>query len=262
MSADELPEGGRAQAESIDLEEHAKKGLVVPPNATYRIKIDKTAYKVQQQVISGREILALAGKTPDRYRLDEKLHGGKTKKIEPNEEVDLTTPGLEKFMTLPLDQTEGESVALLDPSMATDNLRRHFVLPEEDVEYLDASGWEWETVVLTEGGQRALWLFIRDFPLPAGYTAANTATSLAEATVGIRLTSYPSAGLDMVYLNPPLQRADGRGIGAVSTMQLDGRAFQQWSRHYTPSNQFRVGIDNVSTHVRAIEEWLAREFRR
>ena len=41
------------------------------------------------------------------FRLDEKLVGGRTVKIELDQVVDLTAPGVERFMTLPLDQTEG-----------------------------------------------------------------------------------------------------------------------------------------------------------
>jgi hypothetical protein len=47
---------------------------------------------------------------PERYRLDQKLRDGTIKKIELNDVVDLTLPGLERFMTIPLDQTEGSKL--------------------------------------------------------------------------------------------------------------------------------------------------------
>ena len=74
---------------------------------SYKIMIDKKEYEAPASHLTGKEILALAGKTPAGYRLDQKLHGGQVKKIGPDETVDLTAPGLEKFMTLPLDQTDG-----------------------------------------------------------------------------------------------------------------------------------------------------------
>jgi hypothetical protein len=39
--------------------------------------------------------------------ITQKLRGGEVKKIGLDEEADFTTPGVERFMTLPLDQTEG-----------------------------------------------------------------------------------------------------------------------------------------------------------
>ena len=50
----------------------------------------------------------------ERFRLSEchssisqKLHGGQVKTIGLDEVADFTCPGVERFMTLPLDQTEG-----------------------------------------------------------------------------------------------------------------------------------------------------------
>jgi len=52
--------------------------------------------------------LTLAGKTPvSSYMITQKLRGGQTHRIELDESADFTTLGVERFMTLPLDQTEG-----------------------------------------------------------------------------------------------------------------------------------------------------------
>lgn len=92
----------------IDIEEYAKAGKNPPKAQSYRIRVDKERYVVKVGEMTGRQILELAGKNPpERFRLDQKLHGGQTKKIELTEVVDFTTPGVERFMTLPLDQTEG-----------------------------------------------------------------------------------------------------------------------------------------------------------
>ena len=96
--------------EVIDVESYAKSGRNPPAGKQYRIRVDKTLIVVETSTITGREILTRAGKIPpERYRLDQKLHGGRTVKIELDQVVDLTTPGVERFMTLPLDQTEGET---------------------------------------------------------------------------------------------------------------------------------------------------------
>ena len=63
---------------------------------------------VDSPTMTGAQILKLAGKTPaDRWRLQQKFHGGQARTIRAEDVVDFTAPGVEKFMTLPLDQTDG-----------------------------------------------------------------------------------------------------------------------------------------------------------
>jgi hypothetical protein len=96
------------QSEFADVEEYAKEGKVPPKGVRYRIRIDKQKYDVDISSMTGRELLELAGKRPpERYRIDMKLRGGETRLVGLDERVAFTTPGLERFMTLPLDQTEG-----------------------------------------------------------------------------------------------------------------------------------------------------------
>jgi hypothetical protein len=94
--------------EVIDLEEYAKTGRKPPRAKSYRIRIDKQQYVVNVPAMTGRELLNLAGKTPaTNYMISQKMHGGQAHKIDLDEKADFTTPGVERFMTLPLDQTEG-----------------------------------------------------------------------------------------------------------------------------------------------------------
>ena len=96
--------------EIIDIEQYAKESKSVPigNGNGYKIRVDKEKYVVQDHLITGRGILILAGKTPpESYRLDQKMRGGSKQKIELNQTVDLSTPGVERFLTLPLDTTEG-----------------------------------------------------------------------------------------------------------------------------------------------------------
>lgn len=96
------------QDEIVDVEEYAKEGKVPPEGVRYRIRIDKQKFDVDVPSMTGRELLELAGKRPpERYRIDMKLRGGQTRLVPLDESVEFTTPGLERFMTLPLDQTEG-----------------------------------------------------------------------------------------------------------------------------------------------------------
>jgi hypothetical protein len=116
------------------------------------------------------------------------------------------------------------------------------------VEALDARGFRWETIL--EGKRQ--WLLIHAWPVPRGLSATTV-------TAAIRIVpGYPAAALDMIYVDPPLSRTDGQAIPALSAIMIDGRTFQQWSRHYSPQNQWRIGLDDISSHLSAAEEWMRK----
>jgi hypothetical protein len=94
--------------EEVEIEVYGKKNVSPPKAKKYVIRIDKVKYKVEVPSMTGRQLLLLAGKTPpEKYSISQKLHGGHVKPIGLDESVDFTQPGVERFMTLPLDQTEG-----------------------------------------------------------------------------------------------------------------------------------------------------------
>lgn len=126
-------------------------------------------------------------------------------------------------------------------------MRREVVLPDADVRELNALGLDWETIVAAGSN----WLFIHGHPIPDGYNALI-------ATLAIRLAAYPQGVLDMVYFDPPLARRDGQPIAGLSTLSVDGRSFQQWSRHYA----WRAGEDSLTRHIRRGGAWLRREFEK
>lgn len=130
-------------------------------------------------------------------------------------------------------------------------MRRQFQLTEEDTSFLGLTGYSWEAVV--ENSTR--WLLIHNYPLPIGYT--QTVVSIA---LHIEPT-YPDTQIDMVYFHPSLQRADGQGISALAEQVIDNKTFQRWSRHRTNENPWRPGVDDVSTHLALVDDWLTREFR-
>lgn len=129
-------------------------------------------------------------------------------------------------------------------------LRRQFELPPEDWRFLDEYGLPWETII--DGSQ---WVLINEFAAGVGYNHQHV-------TAAIRLeTGYPNAELHMVYFFPALARTDGKTIGATQvTQQIDGKPFQRWSRHRTPQNPWKIGRDNLGTHILLVEDWLSREF--
>lgn len=74
----------------------------------FKFKVDNANYETDKQFLTGNEILEKSNNLPtDRFRLDKKFKGGKTEKIELLQSVDLTEPGLEKFMTTMYGPQEG-----------------------------------------------------------------------------------------------------------------------------------------------------------
>ena len=91
-----------------DLEFCCKEGRAARCVRRYRIRIDRERYVVNVTYMTGRQLLELAGKCDtSKWKIFQKLCG-EMKEITLDEEVSFTTPGVEKFKTLPLDQTEGD----------------------------------------------------------------------------------------------------------------------------------------------------------
>jgi hypothetical protein len=223
----------------IDIEEYSKENKKVPAGCKYQIKVDKTKYIVETSTITGKEILELAGKTPyAKWLLNQRLRGGGVLKVGYDDVVDLTAPGIEKFQTLPLDQTDGEE------------LRKQFSLPEEDIEYLNTLNVEYETFI----ENKTRWLLLHEFLIPEGYNQTKV-----KAALRIEM-GYPLTQIDMIYFSPSLNRLDNRQIRNLSNLIIDGEPFQQWSRHRTSQNPWRAGVDDLSTHLTLAKYWLEREF--
>jgi hypothetical protein len=225
-----------------NLDEEALRGKPKPPKP-FKIVIDKKDYEIADASPSGRDLLVLAGKSPpERFQIFERQQGGDLKPIPLDQDVDLAAPGKERFVTLPLDQTEGEG--------GSGTPRRDFRMSEGDTIALDALGLIWETI----RSDNIAAVVIRQYPLPSGYNH-----EAADIHVRVPL-NYPDAQLDMVYVYPPLSRADGRQVGALTDAPFAGQVWQQWSRHRTGPNPWRPGIDDLATHLALVDHWFAREF--
>lgn len=96
--------------EEIELEVWSAENADQPaPKADrYIIRVDKEKFTVEVPCMTGREILILAGKEPpEQFELLEKIHGNEPKPVKLDQKVDFQRPGVERFVTLPLDQTDG-----------------------------------------------------------------------------------------------------------------------------------------------------------
>ena len=106
---EELKDGEEEVLDAIvDLEDYAKRGERPPLAKGYRILINGEPYVVHQPVVTGAEVLTLAGLLPPQdYTLRVKRAGERPQKVGLNDKVDLREKGIEKFKALPRDQTEG-----------------------------------------------------------------------------------------------------------------------------------------------------------
>lgn len=229
------------EGEVVDVEAYLAAGKPVPRGKKYRIRVDKQQFVVAVSEMKGREVLALAGKTPEKYLLRQKVRGAVVP-VGPDDEVSFVAPGVERFMTIPNEVQEGDAAAQ----------RQDFKLLPDDLAFLNALGLRWEAVL--EG--QVMCVVIYDWPLPPGY-------NVDAADVHVRMTAgYPDVQIDMAYFAPALARRDGRSINGLSSLQFDGRQWQQWSRHRTANSPWRIGEDGLLTHMQYVYAWLEAELRK
>ena len=93
--------------EIIDLEQWAKANKKPRRAKGYRIRIDKEYKVVEVDSMTGRQILALVGKTPETYLLSEKFRGGRVEPVSADQVVEFHRHEIERFQTLARDATEG-----------------------------------------------------------------------------------------------------------------------------------------------------------
>ena len=225
--------------DAIDIEEYAKRGEAPPKSKRYRIRIDDERFVVEQPTISGIELLKLVKKAPDKWRVYQHIRREQGKEVQPDETVDLTTPGIERFTTIRKQNTDGKG-------------RRDFRLPASDEQHLDDVGYRYETI--QESGKQ--WLVVQDFQIPEGFAPR-------KATVALLIPpAYPAAEIDMAWFDPGLSRGDDKPIPSLVAEACMGKSWQRWSRHRPQDAKWRVGFDDVSTHLLLVHSWLQDELKR
>jgi hypothetical protein len=230
-------------AELVFIEEFAKRGEKPPHAKSYAIRIDKQIYHVHKPHPTGEELLHLAGKTSAGYKLYQIFRGRQPEPVAPHEHVDLRAHGIERFTTVPKDPKEGAS--------SIEAPQRDFQLQESDCDFLDGLGLNWETIRDPVAG---MLLVIDSWVVPAGYRSHRVRLAL------VLPPGYPDSQIDMAFFSPALERIDGNPIKNLSLVNWRLGQFQQWSRHRTPQNPWHVGVDDVSTHLSLVDDWLRREF--
>jgi hypothetical protein len=224
----------------VDIEQFGKECKDIPPARQYRIRVDKNYHVVNKPSVTAAELIALENKQPaDRYDVYAFFSNQpKPQKLDLGKPFDLRQSCLLRFVLQPKEQRDGRGI------------RREFTLPESDIDYLNSLGLSWETLKT-----RGMWVIIYDYPLPDSYT-----TRMADLALMIP-PNYPAAEIDMVYFYPHLQKKSGMPIKAITPMSIDGRTFQRWSRH-RQKGEWRPGIDDISTHLALVENWLIKDVKR
>lgn len=213
------------------------------PPKPYKIKIDGKMFEVEGRYITGREILVLAQKTPiNQYEVGIKEHGNDVRIIGLDEQVDLEMPGIEKFVTIQTGHTDGE-----------EGPQGPFPFTEEDQQFANRHADRIERVI--EGGSH--WVLIHDFDVPEGY-------NVNKVTAAVMLPhGYPNIGPDMVYFYPILSLTSGKTIHAAEArVNIQGKVYQRWSRHFTQQAPWRPAEDSLETYCLMIQSWLRREVTR
>lgn len=84
----------------IDIEHYSNTNQKPPSGKHYRVKVDNLPLVFKHEKVKGIEILEAASKTPTEcYSLYLKLKNCDFEKIDLNEIIDLTKPGVEHFVT-------------------------------------------------------------------------------------------------------------------------------------------------------------------
>ena len=132
----------------VDLEDMCLHGKPHPEHVPgeviyYRFKVDKQHFERKEHHLTGSQLLALVGHTPQTHKLFEIGHSQRV--VGPDEVVDFRKPGIERFKSVAKEARDG-NVAVALPSVTT---RRQFDLPLEDSLFLDKMGLPWEALLIS-----------------------------------------------------------------------------------------------------------------
>ncbi len=210
--------------------------------AVWKLNVHGVTIESMTPTISASEALERAGFDVTKpWHIFFKAKGQPRVEVALTDQVDLAAPGTEKLLLIPRNVDNGEG----PPAP-----RREFVLLDSDVNYLGRLGLPWETII--ENDRR--WLLIRNYPLPAGYTATGTLLALEIPP------AYPDGAIYGFYAYPPLALASGREIPSTQLRGVLLRCeFHGWSRHRGAQAPWDPATDSVITQLGLVEAALAKE---
>ncbi|KPB00674.1 multiubiquitin domain-containing protein [Ahrensia marina] len=205
----------------------AEKVIVARTDRSFKFKIDDKDLEWPHACISGFVLRKLAA-LPANYNLWHEIPGQQDQKIADSDVINLDAKGVERFISLIDQTTEGDT------------------LPSFDQSFLADHGYQFE--VIQEAGKTGI--ILKSLHLPEGKFNAAMADVLVLLPPG-----YPDCAPDMFYASPHLTLSSGQVPKACSAqLGYAGRVWQRWSRH---NNAWRPGIDGLRTMVARIKTALA-----
>ena len=207
----------------------AERVIIARSDRKFLFKIDDRDLEWPFRFISGFVLKKIA-ELPDNYALWLDVRGGHDQKIEDCDLIDLDKPGVERFISIIDQTTEGREL-----------------IPSTDVDYLKSSDLTFD--VIQDGATTGVVL--KGFPLPKGKFDHDAADILIMLPAG-----YPDCAPDMFYALPWLRLSEnGREARAANVVhKFGGKSWQRWSRH-CPA--WRPGVDGLHTMIARVRVALA-----
>lgn len=187
----------------------------------FKFTVDNRQFEWGKPSISGSSVRKLAV-VADKYNLFLEVRGGHDKPVNAADIIDLTKPGVERFITVIRETTEG----LL-------------ALPSMDREYLESHKMAYEL----ESDGKQTGVILKEVSLPAGKFDHESVEVMILLPQG-----YPDARPDMFFLRPwvKLTTTGSYPNAADQAFNFRGHAWQRWSRH---SEEWRSGVDGLHTMI-------------
>jgi hypothetical protein len=204
----------------------AEKFVVFQTDRAFKFMIDNRQLEWGKPTISGKLLKKLAGVSPEKYDVYLEVRGGQDLLVRDGDLEDLSKPGVERFITVIRETTEGL-----------------IALPEADARYLTDHRIATELVI--DGPHTGVVL--KQMQLPP-----NKFDHVAVDVLVILPSGYPDVPTDMFYCNPwlTLVSAGRYPTRAEASHTFQGKNWQRWSRH---NASWRPGIDGLHTVIKRIE---------
>lgn len=238
----EYPGRHDRRLDASDLVDLAARGIehFVTRQRIWKLNVQGVIIEIDAPTIEVRRAIELAGLNPDQgWQIFLKVLGRPKEAVGLSDIIDLRKPGIEKLRLTPKHIDNGDN----------SSRRRDFGLLPEDEAHLNRLALHWETVL--EADRR--WLLIHRYPIPGGYTVADTLLALEIPP------AYPGAQIYGFYACPPLALITPRAIPNTQMRgTVLGREFHGWSRN-RGAVRWDPALDNVSTQLALVEAALLRE---
>ncbi|QQR39013.1 multiubiquitin domain-containing protein [Devosia rhizoryzae] len=195
----------------------------------FNFTIEQRQMSWGRNLISGKAVRNLAG-VDERYTIYLEVRGGHDRPIGDTDLVDLSGKGIERFITVIRETTEGLGA-----------------LPSADRQFIEDHGLTCE--MIADAGSTGV--VIKNFPLPPGKFDRDVVDVMIQLPAG-----YPDASVDMFFTMPWIKlKATGRYANCADQPHLfGGQNWQRWSRHA----EWRAGIDGIRTMVARAELAFAK----